>query len=1154
MSPDLYVTPDAVFPIIPGNGDAFLSILELSATPTVVSIYDANPEFLSSGFLGIGKVDDIREIEDADEALEVAFVQRKAITVDGASQVVLKIPTDQAAASADWEVKEEYGRVETPWGTGTHKIDGKDYFVAVYTSPKEFPKESERTRFSGLASTKANFTIQYENNEGNETTLDVELDLVTPPVILVHGTFDNPTNCWKTPISPSANTIVQALENKGFKVFTVDYQQTNGQEDTNLSFSEPSSSFESNKKVVYENPGGIRDAIDFYRDDLNIAVTQADVIGHSMGGVLPRVLASDDETVAGRYNDDYYRVENFEAGDINRLISIASTHHGSDMAYLLNFFSTSWKNSDLPFNEKLSNSIIPFLLWVTPSSLTETGAITSQVPSSRYLKRIGPTPIPSHAIVCTVESIGDFESNSGEPETFVTYANIFNAATAFFYFYDAGVRSFLINMLREFKRLPTSLRNANEKESPYPGLSIQATLEASKPSKLVNLVEQVNEGFDAFWQDWHLLMDGSDDNWIIEDEEFVLQYETAEYNLFEEDDDFNNFLLDERWDIISGEYFNRDEIEKDQTQSAIDYLRYLIFKNDLNDGVVRYESQTGGLEKPYISYFDNHIHSYAPRYPEVINRIIELLEGGLKDFNENGFPAAGRKLPIEIPDPDFIRETKENTFDKHMQGCKAVCWSGMVQAHAWAIADLVKEEDVVILARPVNPDATTLIAAGASTKGMNLKGKSADWGPQKGYIPVDQRYSKLWNLYGDDHIRRDTQIINFTKKTTKQLKNSPEEAVARQLTITYDCQGLESFEVYGDTTIENAEKSVFLIQPSVQDYKSFRWDELDDSSCPVTDPEPLDDISHLKTIQVMANPNPTLRDEEGKPRFYTADYDLLAIGFKVPGLAGWEDDPYDIPTQTNFNKEKGFITPEQDNLLTKINAAVKATGYEGGNVSHHGPENQFYILSNPSEGSPYVDYPITAFYKQEGVGKILAIPRGEKGFRDVHLKKFMARKRREGYDLFENIHSPGWAWNHYRKYNYERGWPDRDAPKLLASPEEIPFPANCQCGTKESGLPVDMTNHLPDENIDIGHEFEQFKLYPNPTSDRVTIHVLAKERIDLRYHILSSNGTLLKSGAKVLDMGRSQLEVETFDLVPGLYTLILESNGKLRSKKFNVVR
>ncbi|MFT5962165.1 MAG: hypothetical protein ACI8WM_002502 [Burkholderiaceae bacterium] len=68
---------------------------------------------------------------------------------------------------------------------------------------------------------------------------------------------------------------------------------------------------------------------------------------------------------------------------------------------------------------------------------------------------------------------------------------------------------------------------------------------------------------------------------------------------------------------------------------------------------------------------------------------------------------------------------------------------GIVDSHVSILSDLAEDCNVVFGIRPVNPLATQLLAQGYPTKGLNIKGKSADWGPMAGFIPVQQAFSKL---------------------------------------------------------------------------------------------------------------------------------------------------------------------------------------------------------------------------------------------------------------------------------------------------------------------------------------------------------------------------------------------------------------------------
>ena len=68
---------------------------------------------------------------------------------------------------------------------------------------------------------------------------------------------------------------------------------------------------------------------------------------------------------------------------------------------------------------------------------------------------------------------------------------------------------------------------------------------------------------------------------------------------------------------------------------------------------------------------------------------------------------------------------------------------GIVISHLAILAALAEELDIVFAFRPVNPLATQLIEQNYPTKNLTIKGKSSDWGPMAGFIPVRQEWSKL---------------------------------------------------------------------------------------------------------------------------------------------------------------------------------------------------------------------------------------------------------------------------------------------------------------------------------------------------------------------------------------------------------------------------
>ncbi|MRT57782.1 adenylate cyclase [Enterobacteriaceae bacterium RIT693] len=103
-------------------------------------------------------------------------------------------------------------------------------------------------------------------------------------------------------------------------------------------------------------------------------------------------------------------------------------------------------------------------------------------------------------------------------------------------------------------------------------------------------------------------------------------------------------------------------------------------------------------------------------------------------------PAAYRHAGLHLP-------AKNNVPGTSLQ---LLVWqikdkTGIVPAHLIPLQRVASEHNCIIGIRPVDKLATALIEAGHPTKGFHIKGKSASWGPQAGFICVEQRFSKLEN-------------------------------------------------------------------------------------------------------------------------------------------------------------------------------------------------------------------------------------------------------------------------------------------------------------------------------------------------------------------------------------------------------------------------
>ncbi len=144
-----------------------------------------------------------------------------------------------------------------------------------------------------------NMQAIFTPNTGPPATQTVSIIIVRPPLIVMHGLWSNRRESFAD--FEQAFKVVEV----GVQIFGPSYSNA--------------ISFASNAPVV---PGEIANACAALRRQ-NFACTRADIFAHSMGGLLSRLYAG---------SADYRRAENYNLGDINRLVTIDSPHHGAFVA------------------------------------------------------------------------------------------------------------------------------------------------------------------------------------------------------------------------------------------------------------------------------------------------------------------------------------------------------------------------------------------------------------------------------------------------------------------------------------------------------------------------------------------------------------------------------------------------------------------------------------------------------------------------------------------------------------------------------------------------------------------------------------------------------------------------------------------------------
>jgi pimeloyl-ACP methyl ester carboxylesterase len=176
----------------------------------------------------------------------------------------------------------------------TQTADGFDYGFSFYQAPAAYDDTAD--------SRQVEIEFAFAPNIGNSNTtfITTTLSIIRTPVVLIHGLWSDPKTAWPSlwyRDYPNATTAAN-------------YQATNA---SNFSVNYPS--------VQTFVANGLQSA-----RDLGYAASQVDVVAHSMGGILTRLYAG---TTA------FHRPDNFNLGDIRRLVTLDTPHFGASLANLI---------------------------------------------------------------------------------------------------------------------------------------------------------------------------------------------------------------------------------------------------------------------------------------------------------------------------------------------------------------------------------------------------------------------------------------------------------------------------------------------------------------------------------------------------------------------------------------------------------------------------------------------------------------------------------------------------------------------------------------------------------------------------------------------------------------------------------------------------
>jgi PKD repeat protein len=246
------------------------------------------------------------------------------------------------------------------------QVAGTYVALALYTTPADFNMNGKHADDATRA-INVSATFQPTSGTFNGSTVQA-LYLVRPPLFLIHGVWSS-ASTWTMPLPRDprwANNVDTA--NYG------DAQAGNTSA-ASLATNAPFIGIQLRafKRLVQRDfrvaPGQV-----------GIAVTQVDVVAHSMGGLLARL--------AWEPRDD-----NYQAGDIHKLITLDSPHLGSPVATALELLRNSSSLLDLTKYDLVAVLMAYFGMDITG------GAVADLATGSAAIKALPATSIPTHALV-----------------------------------------------------------------------------------------------------------------------------------------------------------------------------------------------------------------------------------------------------------------------------------------------------------------------------------------------------------------------------------------------------------------------------------------------------------------------------------------------------------------------------------------------------------------------------------------------------------------------------------------------------------------------------------------------------------------------------------------------------------------------------------
>lgn len=272
---------------------------------------------------------------------------------------------------------------------------------------------------------------------------------------------------------------------------------------------------------------------------------------------------------------------------------------------------------------------------------------------------------------------------------------------------------------------------------------------------------------------------------------------------------------------------------------------------------------------------------YEPDFSDILDGIPErpndhLGNGSNEQPKVQEQPKVRSKAIDPQPSETFTSRMEVLKNNGMTSGKDAIESSGLVPSHVEQFKQVAKDNNTILMFRPVNPMSTGLLSEGTAAKGLNVHGKSSDWGPMAGYIALDQNLSKKHDDLGavkkgneDNHhsLEKDGERISASQLSLSDGRVS--YLKEKGLIKSCDENGnlLQQPSEKGTQYFVNGGKNqnyLFKLEPGESGFKVFYKSHGEGN--------PVDGgrVESWQELKVMGD-----KQKGGKP--LTADYDMFAM-------------------------------------------------------------------------------------------------------------------------------------------------------------------------------------------------------------------------------------------------------------------------------------